>query len=542
MQLATLLHTHLAIASRRVRVEPQPVAEAIGSFTHVITAEVRQVCVDGGGRGPGHVPRIDSTDEMHERMYQGRQTWEAARWQLIQSTFAAAGTACPVLGENCDLGEFGDEELFGVRVSTCGGGCRGSGRHRCIHCDTRGHRPCPADCSYGKVSCATCNGSGAIRRTCASCRGSGSQTQTRYQDGNTVMQTVTCQGCYGSPHSSLSCSSCAGQGRRNCFTCNGTAQGLCSLCAGSGHTPCAPCEGSGRCYQAFGLAATVQQQHAAGPAPGSTLRQEWAWTQAQDRLAGLGIALSPATLQQTPHGAVVERQATVPFIAADVCVDAWQGTLLALDSPPQLVDIAPTAEALLEDQLAALERALHGRPASGGTAVPHALGNVLSAPANTHAIDLAAQAAGTNTGVAGVTTGDGVTLLRPGYVARLWRAIDGPVRQRIRQAHGLPLLVSLLGIPLVAHLLLQYSPMAGLRYMPLLPVGLCLLALGWGSLRLRHRGVLAQMRDAPSGARTRLAARVLGLYPSEGAYWAGHLAVEAVVAILWLYAPGWLVH
>ena len=110
----------------------------------------------------------------------------------------------------------------------------------CQECGGDGYIPCEY-CSYGKVDCSKCEGSGHL--DCKKCEGSG-QVDCETCDGTGEdSEGEMCQTCYGD--GKVDCETCDGDGKVDCNLCDGNGNEECEHCDGNGNEECESCEGTG---------------------------------------------------------------------------------------------------------------------------------------------------------------------------------------------------------------------------------------------------------------------------------------------------------
>lgn len=141
-------------------------------------------------------------------------------------------------------------------LNTCSG-CAGHGKNQCHNCAGRGSECCHHchgnqqvncpnySCTFGKVNCNTCFGSGHVSRNeyyteYVTEYTSNGPVQVSRQNSRIVHEH--CSYCHGGK---VTCSTCHGASRIRCPTCAGLGEIRCGTCAGRGELTCSPCDGSG---------------------------------------------------------------------------------------------------------------------------------------------------------------------------------------------------------------------------------------------------------------------------------------------------------
>lgn len=106
-------------------------------------------------------------------------------------------------------------------------------RHRCDPCSGQGRITCSACSGRGQSTCWGCNGTG--RTNCTSCGGRGSRTEYRTEWANGQSRSVTRDvPCFSCSYGKVTCSSCMGTGRTTCGACHGSGNVQCGDCGGHG--------------------------------------------------------------------------------------------------------------------------------------------------------------------------------------------------------------------------------------------------------------------------------------------------------------------
>lgn len=150
--------------------------------------------------------------------------------------------------------------------------CHGRKSETCYHCNGARTVTCSAySCNgSGKINCSVCSGSGQLQESTTEYV-TVNVPVTTYENGNSHTsyrsetqpvhgtRSVTCHSCsYGK----ITCYTCSGSGHNNCGTCHASGSISCRTCAGRGDVTCGPCSGSGKRGNAAWVDVYATQQYA----------------------------------------------------------------------------------------------------------------------------------------------------------------------------------------------------------------------------------------------------------------------------------------
>ena len=146
---------------------------------------------------------------------------------------------------NCTgSGRISCHTCYGATTETCWN-CHGG---RTVSCDGYG---CYGS---GKVSCSYCSGSGTVSEQVTdyitvqvpTTTYSNGSSHTSYHSETRPQYRTEYRSCYHCSYGKVSCNACHGSGNINCGTCRASGKVTCRTCSGVGDLRCNPCDGSGK--------------------------------------------------------------------------------------------------------------------------------------------------------------------------------------------------------------------------------------------------------------------------------------------------------
>ncbi|WP_348698382.1 hypothetical protein [Duganella fentianensis] len=133
--------------------------------------------------------------------------------------------------------------------------CHGSRQETCDQCSGRRTVSCTGiGCYGGQVNCTTCYGTGSVRSS-ETYTEPVSVATTVYRDGQSYTSYHTeyqsrsrdvSRPCSGCSYGKVQCRVCWGSGIVNCVRCGASGSITCRTCTGAGKLTCNPCAGSGK--------------------------------------------------------------------------------------------------------------------------------------------------------------------------------------------------------------------------------------------------------------------------------------------------------
>ena len=148
--------------------------------------------------------------------------------------------------------------------------CHGATTETCWNCHGGRNVSCDAYGCYGsgKVSCSYCSGSGTVAEQVTdyitvqvpTTTYSNGSSHTSYHSETRPQYRTEHRSCYHCSYGKVCCSTCHGSGNIHCGTCRASGSVTCRTCSGVGDLRCNPCDGSGK----VGMAAWVDVHVAPG--------------------------------------------------------------------------------------------------------------------------------------------------------------------------------------------------------------------------------------------------------------------------------------
>lgn len=141
--------------------------------------------------------------------------------------------------------------------------CYGSTTETCWKCHGRRNLSCDGYGCFGsgKVSCTYCHGTGNVLEQVTdyitvevptTIYENGSSRTTYHTESRTQYRNVT-RTCHHCSYGKVTCNTCHGSGNINCGTCRASGSVTCRTCNGVGDLHCNPCDGSGKTGEAAWL-------------------------------------------------------------------------------------------------------------------------------------------------------------------------------------------------------------------------------------------------------------------------------------------------
>lgn len=204
----------------------------------------------------------------------------------------------------------------------------------CPTCQGRGNKPCNVCYGSGHVPCQRCQTMG--RELCYTCNGTGN---------------------YGTPDNQTYCPTCRGATLATCRVCMGNKQVNCNQCSGRGTMACDSCGGEGKAT----IEETVTPVAKVTFITRDTNELPSGFRRAISRGGMQSLAKGHATITMHPVNKsdetriVIPYTATLPYAELRVRVNGKAMPMTVLGHKCSVLDVPPFLDALVEDDMAALE-------------------------------------------------------------------------------------------------------------------------------------------------------------------------------------------
>ncbi|OEZ81423.1 Sel1 repeat protein [Janthinobacterium sp. HH106] len=265
-------------------------------------------------------------------------------------------------------GRIGCHTCHGATTETCWN-CHGG---RTVSCDAYG---CYGS---GKVSCSYCSGSGTVAEQVTdyitvqvpTTTYSNGSSHTSYHSETRTQYRTEHRNCYHCSFGKVTCNTCHGSGNINCGTCRASGKVTCRTCSGAGDLRCNPCDGSGK----VGTAAWVDVHVTPGysvslpkPAPDDARRIRD--KESVHSLAAIASSLALAKVsiynEDQPQEVDALYAAKLRIVRLDASCNAEKHHLVAYGTDLRWLTLDDIVEKLLRGDLKALSDALAGSADDG---------------------------------------------------------------------------------------------------------------------------------------------------------------------------------
>ncbi|STR26451.1 chaperone protein DnaJ [Janthinobacterium lividum] len=270
---------------------------------------------------------------------------------------------------NCTgRGRINCHTCYGATTETCWN-CHGG---RTVSCDAYG---CYGS---GKVSCSYCSGSGTVSEQVTdhitvqvpTTTYSNGSSHTSYHSETRPQYRTEYRSCYHCSYGKVSCNTCHGSGSINCGTCRASGKVTCRTCSGVGDLRCNPCDGSGKVGKAAWVDVHVTPGYSVSlpkqvPDDARRIRDK----ESVHSLAAIASSLALAKVsiynEDQPQEVDALYAAKLRIVRLDASCNAEKHHLVAYGTDLRWLTLDDIVEKLLRGDLKALSDALAGSADDG---------------------------------------------------------------------------------------------------------------------------------------------------------------------------------
>ena len=260
------------------------------------------------------------------------------------------------------------------------GTCHGSARETCWNCHGGRTVSCGAYGCHGsgKVACTCCNGSGTVAEQLTdyvtvqvpTTTYENGSPHTRYHSESRMQYRTVHRNCHHCSFGKVTCNSCHGSGNVHCGTCGASGNVTCRTCAGLGDLRCQPCDGSGKVGEAAWLDVHVAPRYSLSlpkqaPDDARRIRDK----EGVHSLAAIAssLALAQVSIYDSDHPQEVDAlyAGKLRIARLDAACHGERHGLVAYGTDLRWLTLDDIVEKLLRGDLKALSDALAGSAGDG---------------------------------------------------------------------------------------------------------------------------------------------------------------------------------